>query len=245
MGLFAMPVPLLLHRLAAGLRHLLPCACALCGAVQHDLVCAGCMADVSPLLDRRRCRQCARPLDRWHPARHCPACLAGAPDFDATVVIADYAWPLDHLVTGLKFRAQLPLAAWLAERLADALLAAPGTLPELMLPVPLSMQRLRTRGYNQAWEVARRLGPWLGIPAVPDGLRRVRDNPAQSTLDRDERLANLQGAFDVPDPARIAGRHVGVVDDVMTTGATLSEIATQLKRAGAARVTNCVALRTP
>ncbi len=145
----------------------------------------------------------------------------------------------------MKFGAQLPLAAWLAERLADALLAAPGTLPELILPVPLSMPRLRTRGYNQAWEVARRLGPRLGIPAVPDGLRRLRDNPAQSTLDRDERLANLQGAFDVPDPACVAGRHVGVVDDVMTTGATLSEIATQLKRAGAARVTNCVALRTP
>ncbi|MGF2530351.1 ComF family protein, partial [Ralstonia pseudosolanacearum] len=180
-----------------------------------------------------------------HPARHCPACLAGAPDFDATVVIADYAWPLDHLVTGLKFRAQLPLAAWLAERLADALLAAPGTLPELLLPVPLSMPRLRTRGYNQAWEVARRLGPQLGIAAIPDGLRRLRDSPAQSTLDRDERLANLQGAFDVPDPACITGRHIGVVDDVMTTGATLSEIATQLKRAGAARVTNCVALRTP
>lgn len=185
------------------------------------------------------------PLDARYPARHCPACLAGVPDYDATVVIADYTWPLDHLVTALKFRAQLPLAAWLAEQLGEALLAAPAALPDLLLPVPLSAQRLRARGYNQAWEVTRRLGARLVIPVCPDGLRRLGDNPAQATLDRAQRLANLQGAFDVPDPARVAGRHVGVVDDVMTTGATLGEIATQLKRAGAVRVTNCVALRTP
>jgi len=125
------------------------------------------------------------------------------------------------------------------------LLAAPGALPELLLPVPLSAQRLRSRGYNQAWEVTRRLGVQLGVPASVSVLHRLRDNPAQSALDREQRLENLQGAFRVADPARIAGRHIGVVDDVMTTGATLGEIATQLKRAGAARVTNCVVLRTP
>lgn len=167
------------------------------------------------------------------------------PDFDATVVIADYGWPLDHLVTGLKFRAQLPLAAWLADRLRDALTAAPGGLPDLLLPVPLSAARLRSRGYNQAWEITRRLGGQLAIPAKADGLRRVRDNPAQASLDRAERLTNLHGAFEVTDAGSIAGRHIGVIDDVMTTGATLGEIATRLKRAGATRVTNVVALRTP
>ncbi len=228
-----------------GLGHLLPCACALCGAVQRDLVCVGCMDDLTPQLHRRRCPQCAIALEARHAARHCRACLAGSPDFDATVVIADYGWPLDHLVTGLKFRAQLPLAAWLAGRLADALIASPGGMPELLLPVPLSPARLRSRGYNQAWEITRRLGRHLGIPVCADELHRLRDNPAQATLDRAERLANLHGAFAVTDPTRIAGRHIGVIDDVMTTGATLGEIATQLKRAGAARVTNVVALRTP
>lgn len=203
------------------------------------------MSDLAPLLQQRRCVQCAIALPERHIARHCRACLAGAPDFDATVVIADYGWPLDHLVTGLKYRAQLPLAAWLAERLADALVAAPGPLPEVLLPVPLSAARLRSRGYNQAWEMARRLGHQLRIPAHANTLHRLRDNPAQATLDRAERLANLHGAFTVARPAHIAGRHVGVVDDVMTTGTTLGEIATQLKRAGAARVTNVVALRTP
>ncbi|MCT7326493.1 ComF family protein [Ralstonia mojiangensis] len=229
----------------AGLRHLLPCACALCGAVQGGLVCTGCMGDLAPQLHRRRCIQCAIALEARHAARHCRTCLAGAPDFDATVVIADYDWPLDHLVTGLKFRAQLPLAAWLADQLGNALAAAPGDRPDVLLPVPLSPARLRSRGYNQAWEVARRIARQLDIPAHAGALHRVRDNPAQATLDRTERLTNLHGAFVVAEPGRIAGRHIGVVDDVMTTGTTLGEIATQLKRAGATRVTNVVALRTP
>lgn len=209
------------------------------------MVCNGCTGDLAPHLHRRRCIQCAIALDARHVARHCRACLAGAPDFDATVVIADYAWPLDHLVTGLKFRAQLPLADWLADQLGHALAAAPGDLPDVLLPVPLSPARLRSRGYNQAWEVARRIACRLDIPAHAGALHRVRDNVAQATLDRAERLANLHGAFVVAKPARIAGRHIGVVDDVMTTGTTLGEIATQLKRAGAIRVTNVVALRTP
>lgn len=237
------------HALSAwfrtGLRHLLPCACALCGAVQGGLVCSGCIGDLAPQLHRRRCIQCAIALESRHAARHCHACLAGAPDFDATVVIADYDWPLDHLVTGLKFRAQLPLAAWLAGQLGSALAAAPGDLPDVLLPVPLSPARLHSRGYNQAWEIARRLAHQLNIPAHVNALHRVRDNPAQATLDRAERLTNLLGAFVVAEPARIVGHHIGVVDDVMTTGTTLGEIATQLKRAGASRVTNVVALRTP
>ncbi|MGS0625586.1 ComF family protein [Ralstonia sp. VS2407] len=237
------------HALSAwfrtGLRHLLPCACALCGAVQGGLVCSGCIGDLAPQLHRRRCIQCAIALESRHTARHCHACLAGAPDFDATVVIADYDWPLDHLVTGLKFRAQLPLAAWLAGQLGNALAAAPGDLPDVLLPVPLSPARLHSRGYNQAWEIARRLAHQLNIPAHANALYRVRDNPAQASLDRAERLTNLLGAFVVAEPARIVGHHIGVVDDVMTTGTTLGEIATQLKRAGASRVTNVVALRTP
>ncbi|MRS98375.1 ComF family protein [Ralstonia pickettii] len=229
----------------AGLRHLLPCACALCGAVQGDLVCSGCASDLAPHLYRRRCVQCAIALEPPHVGQHCRACLAGAPDFEATIVIADYAWPLDHLVTGLKFRAQLPLADWLAAQLGNAIAAAPGDLPDVLLPVPLSAARLGSRGYNQAWEIARRLARRLIIPAHAGALHRVRDNAAQATLDRAERQANLHGAFVVAEPARIAGRHVGVVDDVMTTGTTLAEIATQLKRAGAVRITNVVALRTP
>lgn len=209
------------------------------------MVCNGCTGDLAPHLHQRRCIQCAIALDARHVARHCRACLAGAPDFDATVVIADYAWPLDHLVTGLKFRAQLPLADWLADQLGHALAAAPGDLPDVLLPVPLSPARLRSRGYNQAWEIARRIARRLDIPAHAGALHRVRDNVAQATLDRAERLANLHGAFVVAEPARIAGRHIGIVDDVMTTGTTLGEISTQLKLAGAIRVTNVVALRTP
>lgn len=239
------------HALSAwfrtGLRHLLPCACALCGAVQGGLVCSGCIGDLAPQLHRRRCIQCAIALESRHTARHCHACLAGAPDFDATVVIADYDWPLDHLVTGLKFRAQLPLAAWLAGQLGSALAAAPGDLPDVLLPVPLSPARLHSRGYNQAWEIARRVARERHRPARHDLLQRLRDTPHQIHLDRRQRDANLRGAFMPGGPsarAAVRGRCVALVDDVLTTGTTAGEAARALLEAGARCVHLWVLART-
>ena len=115
------------------------------------------------------------------------------------------------------------------------------------MSLPLMRPGLRERGYNQAWELARRLARELNLPAQADGLQRWRDTPAQTTLDAAARRANLRDAFLVhPGLAgRLAGRHVALVDDVMTTGATLATTAELLLRAGAREVSAWVLARTP
>jgi len=129
----------------------------------------------------------------------------------------------------------------------DALLhTQEAALPDLLVPVPLGEARLTQRGFNQALEIARPLSPALGIPLESRACVRLRDTDAQSTLHPEQRRKNMRGAFSVA-PAyvgKLDGLHVGVVDDVMTTGETLNELAATLKRFGAARVTNFVFART-
>jgi ComF family protein len=227
---------------------LLPSACALCGEEARDAVCAPCtLRYASP--GGPRCPCCANPLGSAEaPGQACGACLAGEPAYDATLVAADYAAPLDGLVLGLKFGARLPLAPWFAGQLVEAVLARPGwALPDLLCPVPLGARRLRERGFNQALEIARPLGHALGIALQPRLATRAVETAAQSGVAPRERARNIRGAFEIAPAmaAHIQGRHVGVIDDVMTSGHTLNELAATLKAAGAARVSNFVFARTP
>ncbi len=224
--------------------------CFLCGNMSHLEICRGCELDAleTHLDDAPRCSCCAATLAVLPAAAaastaRCAACHNAAPAFDATLAWADYAAPYDSLALALKFAARLSLAHWFARKLAQ--LADYADLrPELIVPVPLSRRRLAERGYNQAWEIARILARRLDAPASPHGVMRVRETAAQASLaDARSRRDNLRGAFAVTQ--RVAGLHVAVVDDVMTSGATLHTLAHQLKLAGAARVTNLVALRTP
>lgn len=206
----------------------------------------------------------ARPLAAAGPAALLPAlaravpcgrCLSERPAFDATVAAADYALPVDRLVLQLKFAGQLALARLLGSLLAEAVQrceadagaeAGPGgRRPALLCPVPLGKERLATRGFNQALEIARPLGKALGIALAPRLALRVRETAAQSSLQHGARQANLAHAFAIPDRALVEGRHIGLVDDVMSSGQTLQELAATLKRHGAARVTNYVFARTP
>jgi len=227
---------------------LLPCSCALCGETATAIVCTPCQ-DRYAAPGGPRCPCCANPLGAQElPGQRCAICIADAPAYDATVAAADYAAPLDALVLRLKFGAQLPLAPWFARRLADAVPAGPGwPLPDLLCPVPLGPRRLVERGFNQALEIARPLSLALGVPLQPRLLVRGLDTAAQSGVAPSERASNIRGAFEVADAtlASVAGRHIGVVDDVMTSGHTLNEVAVTLKRAGAARVSNLVFARTP
>jgi len=176
----------------------------------------------------------------------CAPCLRRLPAFDATVAAVDYAPPLDHIVLQLKFGARLPLAPWCARMIRDAALARPDcALPDLLCPVPLGPARLVERGYNQALEIARPLALLLGVPLHPQLAARTVETRAQSGTSPAERAGNVAGAFAVQDPDLVAGRHVGLVDDVMTSGHTLDELAAACKRFGAARVTNFVFARTP
>ncbi|KWF17826.1 ComF family protein [Burkholderia pseudomultivorans] len=243
----------------------LPNRCALCGNLSHAVICTAC--DAAYWNEARlRCDMCAVPLGIGAPRRRdghtgcghtgsgrtgaaraaayrCKACRTAPPPFDATLALADYRAPLDGLARGLKFHARLALGAEFAARLAqlvDDTRGAGGF--DVVAPVPLSHRRLVARGYNQAWAIARPLARRLGVRADATLLARVAETAPQSRLDRRARRDNVAAAFAVA--GDVAGRHVALVDDVMTSGATLAAAAHALKAAGAARVTNLVALRT-
>jgi len=168
----------------------------------------------------------------------CGRCLSHRPRFDATSALWRYAYPVDQLIHALKFSHRLPVANFIGAAMLAAGTPGPG---DLLIPVPLSRQRLRQRGFNQALEVARPLARALGIPLSFDTCLRVVDTPPQSALPWKERQRNVRHAFECR--ADLTGKHVVVVDDVMTTGATLDEFARVLKNHGAATVTNWVCAR--
>ena len=211
-------------------------SCYLCrGAAKgppHSLLCAACDAEL-PRLTPLRCPRCALESPR---GEICGRCLTESPHYDATVAALAYEFPADALVHSLKFRGELALAGLLGSMLLQKIDSQP---VDLVIPVPLSTGRLRERGYNQAVEIARHVARGKLDLAL---CVRSRDTPAQMDLPYAERQRNVRGAFRCTRP--LAGQNVAVVDDVMTSGATLNEIAAVLKKAGAARVVNWVAART-
>lgn len=226
-------------------RTALPCHCAICGMASEAMVCAPCVADFVKV-PRRRCRTCANPMQLA--GAQCGKCLARTPAYDATIAATDYVAPLDRLVLRLKFAAALPLAAWFGAMLHEAIVADPDfVVPDLLCPVPLGERRLVTRGFNQALEIARPLARSLGIALHPTLALRVTETRAQSSVAASGRGRNVHDAFALSPPAvwLVRGKHVGLVDDVMTSGHTLGELAALLKRSGAARVSNLVFARTP
>jgi ComF family protein len=232
--------------LADGLAALLPSPCVLCGAHGRQALCPPCRAQFfggAPC----RCPVCADPLPASSSSGLvCGRCLAQRPPYDATIVAAPYDMPLDRLVLELKFAGQLAHARLFAGLLADAVRATPGFVaPAVLCPVPLGLERLAGRGFNQALEIARPLGRLLGIAVQPRLAQRVTETSAQSKLHGARRQANVAHVFAVPDRALVEGRHVGIVDDVMSSGQTVAALAAVLKRHGAARVTNLVFARTP
>lgn len=208
--------------------------CFLCRGLAGAVLCAQCDADL-PRLPEALCPRCALPSPL---GELCGRCLSNAPSYDATVAALAYEFPADALVHAFKFRGELALA----DPLAQALLARPVPEAERIVPVPLSAERLKQRGYNQALELARRLSRATGMALDFAACERRKDTAPQSDLPLAERVKNVRGAFRCAGDVR--GRTIAVVDDVMTTGATLDELAATLKAAGAARVVNWVVART-
>lgn len=226
---------------------LLPGSCALCARPSGESLCSGCRQRYFATVPQR-CPQCALPLPGPAAATRCGDCLAHPPAFDYSIAACDYAAPLDQLVLALKFGHRLALAPLLAHLLRDAILRCDqAPLPDLLCVVPLGRLRLQERGFNQALEIARPLARQLGIALDAKLLFRSRETAPQSSLPPGERARNVRQVF-VPHAGaleRIRGAHIAVVDDVMTTGVTLHEVATILKHSGAARVSNFVVARTP
>lgn len=222
------------------LRAWIPSRCLLCdarGDAGLDL-CAACLAEL-PRNDRC-CARCALPLE--HSAWLCGRCVRRAPPWDSAWAPFRYAYPLDRLEARFKFGADLAAGRLLASLWIAA--HTPGELPQAIVPVPLHGSRLRSRGYNQALEIAKPLAKALRVPLLRDVLRRTRATDAQTELSALQRRRNVRGAFfanfedDVP-------QHVAVLDDVFTTGATLAECTRVLKRAGVARVEVWALARAP
>jgi ComF family protein len=216
------------------------CGAAIRASEEEDWpVCPACAASL-PRLATERCPVCALPtLD----GLICGPCQKLPPRFDATLVPFVYAFPVDRLIQSLKYRHRLALSGWFGNQLAEELAAHPADLPpDLILPMPLHPRRLAERGFNQALELARPLAQLMGLPIVQEGVERNLNAPPQASLPWKARRKNIRGAFLCHKD--FSGCHVLVVDDVMTTGATLEELAGCLKQSGAARVTNLVLART-
>ena len=214
---------------------LLPGSCLLCGAdSQSELLCPACNADL-PTLPPHLCPLCA---DQTTHGERCGACLKDAPHFDRTVALFHYDFPLDRIIHALKYGHQLAVATWCSQRLSKRLAT---DNVDLIIPLPLHPQRLIERGFNQSAEIARGLGSSLRTPLDRDNVLRTRPTPPQADLPHKERKKNVRGAFECR--ADFTGQHLLLIDDVMTTGATVNECARVLKLHGAASVTVAVIAR--
>jgi ComF family protein len=178
----------------------------------------------------------------------CGECIAQPPPWRSAVCAEDYAFPWSGLIGEFKFQGDVALAHLFVQRLACVLRQTSGALEvDRVLPVPLSAQRLQERGFNQSWELARRLGEIFGLVCSADLLMRPVDTAHQLELSLQERAHNLRGAFMVAPQRRqaIVGQRLALVDDVMTTGATFREATRALLEAGAASVDVWAVARTP
>jgi ComF family protein len=221
----------------------LPTQCAVCHDWDGERICNACRQRFMPRVPR--CTRCALQVPDGVGA--CGACLVDPPAQDGALAAMDYAHPWDRLIGKYKFNAALDLSASFAQSLERAWQAACLPKPDLIVPVPLSDQRLRERGFNQSWEIARRLASRIGCKADALLLLRIKDTPHQLAFPVDKRSANVKGAFAI-EPRRLGelrGKIVAVLDDVMTTGATVAEVARTLRHAGAAQVHAWVVARTP
>jgi ComF family protein len=240
---------------------LLPNRCLLCMATvkKHDgagsVMCEGCIDDLPQA--GPACPRCAEPLKSLRPltttpdlasapAGDCSTCRTEAPAFERSVALWRYEFPLDSLISAFKYRHQLALAQFFGEQLAQQVQRqiARGALtrPDVLLAMPLHPRRLAERGFNQSLLVAQIVSRRLQLPLQSHWLQRVRHTPSQTGLPWQQRGANVESAFRCK--ADVAGQHVAVVDDVMTTGSSLQEVARTLKLAGAIRVDNWVLART-
>lgn len=215
---------------------LLPQACVVCGvSAGNKPVCGQCEREL-PRTDEAACPVCALPVPGGDV---CGRCLKSPPGFDASRAVFAYAFPVDRLVQALKYRHQLGLAVYFSGLIAQA--GRPLGV-DCVLAMPMHPRALRKRGFNQAVEIARPLAREWGLPLMLEGASRIVDGPPQASLSGRARRSSVCSAFACD--GRFRGRSVLVVDDVMTTAASLDALARALKRRGAVRVENLVVART-
>lgn len=209
--------------------------CLLCAAASEaNIVCNACAADL-PKLQKPCCPRCALSTPN---GEICGRCLTKPPHYEATFAAYRYDFPLDKLVQSFKYGHRLALSAFLGQNLAAL---AANLVADVIIPLPLHPERLRERGFNQALELARPVSSSLQLPIDATHCNRTRNTPAQANLPWRERVKNVRGAFFCS--ADFTGKRIILVDDVMTTGASLDECARTLKLHGAAEITLLVVAR--
>lgn len=211
--------------------------CLLCDerTGSEKTICDACEADLPWLRDQ--CERCALPMPMSDLT--CAQCTINPPAFDEVIAAWLYDFPIDTLVTRFKHQGKWPMGRLMAELSGEFLryrfnegLAR----PDFLLPVPMANKRMRQRGYNQAAMLADWLGSLLQLPVNDRLLRRVKETPAQQGLDARARRRNLLDAFELLEPQNVVGKHIALVDDVLTTGSTADVIAKLLRKAGARQV---------
>lgn len=223
--------------LAAPLPWLFTLRCMVCGEPGTDGrdLCTACHAALP--WQGPACVRCALPIPQ---PGQCGQCLQTPPPLGEVHAVFDYAFPLDRLLPRLKFHRDFAAGRVLTQCMADRLASLPR--PDALIPIPLHRGRLRSRGYDQALELARPLARALQVPLLGNALQRTKTTTAQSRLDADARQRNLRGAFVATSGASLPA-HVVLLDDVMTTGATLHAAARVLHQAGVGRVDAWVCAR--
>ena len=208
-----------------------PDCCPACLSTTHVAgLCQNCLSSLPPL--GPSCHKCLAPIDRQD-KNICVRCAANVP-FDQVLALTRYIPPISDLICKLKYRQHIYLAKALGTLLAAHVKKHCQTLPELLITVPLHKQRIQQRGFNQAVEIARTVSKQLNIKADYRCIEKTRTTPLQTTLNARQRQRNLKGAFSLRYP--LYAKSVAILDDVMTTGATVSEIASLLKGGGVSRV---------
>lgn len=223
---------------------LFPATCLVCGAPGEKFLdlCAGCHTELPR--NNQPCRCCGIPLVyEGNDSLVCGHCQQTPPPFERTLTPFLYEPPMDHLIQLLKFQGQLAAATLLGHLLQEALAQRTIPLPEGLLPIPLHPNRLAERGFNQALEIARVVAKHTDIPVLFATVQRSRPTPPQVSLDAKARRRNVRGAFRLQQP--IQAKHVAIIDDVITTGSTVAEVARVLKRAGVEKVEVWALARTP
>lgn len=224
-----------LSRLFLGVVDLIyPPTCALCGKASSKEICTKCWSDLIPV-SSRVCAKCGNPSSGGEP---CPFCLVMEFHFDRAISFYAYEEPLRDALLDFKYhraeRKGRALTGLFAEGFNDSSLAKKKF--DIIVPVPLTGQKMRQRSYNQSELLAYGIADASDIPVVPYAILKVRDTPSQTGFDLGERIENVSDSFYVPDQSIVNGKTVLLVDDIITTGATVNECAKALKTAGAREV---------
>lgn len=207
-------------------------------------LCEFCLADLPA--NQWHCHCCALPFAYSSAKRLCSDCLKSPPAFDQSFIPWRYQYPVDRMISRYKYNGQRkfarPLIAGLSSYLESTFQGSNATKPELLIPSPMLPARRRKRGFNQARDIAESLGESLQIRVGTNVVHRVRSVQAQRGLTREARLSNLHGVFHVR--AQVPER-IAIVDDVVTTGATVRVLASTLRAAGARDIQIWALARTP